>query len=660
MKTAAVRPAHIRWDADHTPHGADFDGSGLSPDAALALARSVHLAGNDLPARWRGREHFTVLATGFGLGHGFIATWAAWQQDAARSGWLHVVAVECHPPTRGDLARAHAASPHPALAQALVSAWPELTPNLHALSFEQGRVRLLLAFGNIDQLLPELRCRADAFYLDGLVQAQPNATTTTAATAATPLMRLMRALARRAAPGATATSHLVAPALSQGLTAAGFAVHQAQRDGGDAFTCARWQPRYVPCHQPMPAPRAAADAVVVGAGLAGAFVARSLHERGWQVLVLDGHAQPAQEASGNPAGVFHGTVHPQDGSHARLLRSAALHAQRRLHPWLVARQVPGQADGLLQTQRGDIAAMHAVLAAQGLPAGYVQALDRAEASRRAGVPLPGPAWFYPGGGWLSPRALVAQVLDGRPGLSGAPGLPARPGLSGLSFSGGCAVAGLRAVGERWQVLDSAGAVLAESAVVVLANAAQAAQLLAPWGAAGWALRRARGQLSGWHGSPTGLALPLAGDGYALPLSQALGGGVWCGATSEVDDDDAAQRPADHRFNLERLARLTGLAPPAGAAVIGRVAWRVQADDRLPVAGPLPARAGGGRGDQARMLARTPGLFVCTALGGRGITWAPLLGDLLAAQVAGTPLPLEQSLLDALDPGRWQVRAVRRA
>jgi len=51
--------------------------------------------------------------------------------------------------------------------------------------------------------------------------------------------------------------------------------------------------------------------------------------------------------------------------------------------------------------------------------------------------------------------------------------------------------------------------------------------------------------------------------------------------------------------------------------------------------------------------------VCTALGGRGITLAPLMGAVVAAQVAGTPLPLEQGLLDAIDPGRWQVRAARR-
>jgi tRNA 5-methylaminomethyl-2-thiouridine biosynthesis bifunctional protein len=58
--------------------------------------------------------------------------------------------------------------------------------------------------------------------------------------------------------------------------------------------------------------------------------------------------------------------------------------------------------------------------------------------------------------------------------------------------------------------------------------------------------------------------------------------------------------------------------------------------------------------------RHQGLFVLTALGARGLTLAPLLGRLVAAQVTGTPWPLEQDLADAVDPGRWLVRAVRYA
>ncbi|NWG73770.1 MAG: hypothetical protein HXY24_04055, partial [Rubrivivax sp.] len=51
---------------------------------------------------------------------------------------------------------------------------------------------------------------------------------------------------------------------------------------------------------------------------------------------------------------------------------------------------------------------------------------------------------------------------------------------------------------------------------------------------------------------------------------------------------------------------------------------------------------------------TEGLFVCTAFGSRGITWAPLAGALLAAWATGEPFPLEARLVDALDPARFAV------
>jgi tRNA 5-methylaminomethyl-2-thiouridine biosynthesis bifunctional protein len=71
---------------------------------------------------------------------------------------------------------------------------------------------------------------------------------------------------------------------------------------------------------------------------------------------------------------------------------------------------------------------------------------------------------------------------------------------------------------------------------------------------------------------------------------------------------------------------------------------------------LPGR----RLDQPRLVPRAPGLFVYTALGSRGITWSALGARLLAATMTGSPLPLESSLVDAVDPARFVSRQARRA
>jgi tRNA 5-methylaminomethyl-2-thiouridine biosynthesis bifunctional protein len=374
------------------------------------------------------------------------------------------------------------------------------------------------------------------------------------------------------------------------------------------------------------------------------------------VTVLDRRDAPAQEASGNPAGLFHGTVNGDDSSYARLFRAAALQAARSYREAIEHDPQIGALNGLLRLDLGDggRAALQATLDRQGLPAAWVQALDAVAASACAQVPLGAPAWLYPEGGWLAPARWVRHVLA----------------QAGVRFQGDAAAARISFENGLWTVWDAEEQPLATAPVLVLACTASTPQLLQPWTAEPWPLDATRGQVTrcASDGHATPLRCAVAGDGYAIPLHD---GSLLCGATRETatlaemqaaPDIGADISAAAHRHNLERLQRLTGLQPPAVTATLqGRSGWRLHSDDRLPIAGAVPLRdlPPGQRRDQARLLPRVEGLFVLTALGSRGLTLAPLLGRLVAAQATGTPWPLEQDLADAVDPARWRVRAARR-
>ena len=620
--------------------GAAAGTDGALPHDPWLIASHRVLHGHGLPARWAGRERFVVLGTGMGQGHGFLAWWQAWRADPERCERLCVVQVAAHPPSPAELEHALAASPWPELATALLQAWPPPTRNLHLLDFDAGRVQLILAVGEPGAVLSRLRLEADAIDLEGLVSA--SGTGTPART-----LQAVKAVARLAAPGATLASAENPPGLQAALATAGFVARAAPGQAARpiAITTADWRPRHAP-RRPPPLAVQTHEAVVVGAGLAGAAMAQALRRQGLGVTVFEAAAVAAGAASGNPAGLFHGTVNPDDGPHARLFRAAALAANVAYRHALASGRVAGQAGGLLRLADAGVplADLQAQLQRLGLPAGYVQALDATAATQQAGVTVQHACWHFPQGGWLSPPDWVRETLS----------------QPGITLRTGAAVAAVQRDGDHWLLLDARQAVLARSRLLVLACAAGTAELLRPLGAWPWPLGQSRGQVTHWScAEPTALRLPIAGSGYALPLP----GGLLCGATRQPGDLDATVRQADHLHNLDRLQRLTGLHAPADPALWqGRVGWRLHTDDRLPIAGAMPLLGlpAGSRQDQARLLPRERGLFVLTALGARGLTVAPLLARLVAAQATGAPWPLEQDLADAVDPARWIVRAARRA
>lgn len=582
-----------------------------------------------LPARWAGRDRFTVLLDTFACGEGFAALWAAWRADPARCGTLHVVAQG--PVDDAPLRAACAAHGLPAT---WPGEWPPATPDFHSLVLEGGRVRLLLALGEPRRFWRELVARVDAFRLES-TDLDP--------------VGLPKALVRLSAPEATVSAPGATPAFRAALRSRGFVL----ADDPQAAVTAHYRPAFTPSRAPVrqvAAASAAKHALIVGAGLAGASTALALARQGWRCTLIDRHAEPATEASGNPAGLFHGIVTADDGPHARFNRAASFEAHRAVSRAIEADGRLGSAQGLLRLEDAatPVASMRALLARLGLGPGYVQALDTDAASATAGIALHQPAWFYPTGGWVRPGHLVRWML-------------AEAGER-CEFRGGIDARRIERSGDRWRVFDADDTVVAESEVLVIANAIDALRLL---GGPDWPLQPVRGQISTADAALAGTlpAVPIAGGGYVMPP---VDGRAVFGATAQAGDPDPALRDEDHAHNLTQLARLLGHGVPlAPAALDGRTAWRCVSDDRLPLIGEVPdvaMHAGGAAPtlDQVRFVPRRQGLFVFTGLGSRGITWSALGGEVLAAAIAGAPSPLPSSLLDAVDPARFFTRAARRA
>jgi tRNA 5-methylaminomethyl-2-thiouridine biosynthesis bifunctional protein len=147
----------------------------------------------------------------------------------------------------------------------------------------------------------------------------------------------------------------------------------------------------------------------------------------------------------------------------------------------------------------------------------------------------------------------------------------------------------------------------------------------------------------------GPACALADGGYAV---RAMGRFVF-GATFEAADGEPQVSDTARRHNLDVLKRLRPAFTPSEIA--SRAAIRATTPDRFPFAGAPPQKQKAPDGTPA-----PSGRYrLIGGLGSRGFLWAPLLAELVASEAFGEPSPVETSVADCLDPGRFLARAARR-
>jgi tRNA 5-methylaminomethyl-2-thiouridine biosynthesis bifunctional protein len=603
----------IEWRPDGIPRSARFDDVYHSESGAAAQARHVFLGGCELPHAWAGLPQWRILETGFGLGLNFLTTWHAWRSDPARSGLLHFVSIEAHPVSRDDLLRAAAGTPELLpLAGQLAAQWHGLLPGFHRLWLDAGRVLLTLCLGDVQAMLRAQRFEADSIFLDGFSPRRNPAMWSP---------ETLKAVSRFARRGTRVATWCVAGEVRRALAQCGFRIDKApglppKRDCLRGVYDPAWEPRR---RRPPDKPVAPGHCAVIGAGLAGAAVASSLARRGWSVTVLDAAERPAAGASGLPVGLLAPHVSRDDALLSRLTRAGIRALWAQLEHGLAEGRDWG-ATGVIE--RGG-ARLPASWRAQGPNESWHAS---AEQLRALGLPPDADAIHHARAGWVRPARLVEAWL-------------AQPGIGVRT---GCRAARIERSEEGWALLGADGGVLARADRVVVA-AGFDSRAFAPE----LPLQPVRGQAAWGIAAPDAPlpAIPINGDGHLIAQVPDAGGDLWLsGATFERGGSDRAARPDDDRLNLERIQRLHpgAAACLSGSFVNGQVrAWtgvRCASGDRRPLVGPIQPAA-------------RDGVWVCTALGSRGMSFAALCAELLAARWHGEPWPLPARLADALDTRR---------
>ncbi len=534
-----------------------------------------------------------------------FALWRAWLADPQRPRVLHLVALTASLPSAEALPAA-ATPQHSALVDELMTQWTGLLPGMHRLSLAEGRLQLTLCIGERQALLREQQFEADAVFLDS---TQPWDRWS------------LKALARCCRRGTHLTFDALTPELHKLLPESGFVLEPGH---------ARYDPPWdlkTSRETLRTEATAPGSCVVIGAGLAGASVAAALARRGWRVEVLDAAPEPAAGASGLPAGLLVPHVSSDDSPRSRLTR-AGLRLMRAEAQRLLQAGQDWAASGVLE-QRLDCN--------PGLPAPWPtegQQITRPAPTGtepwRTGMASV-PALWHAQAAWIKPARLVQAWLK----------------QHGVSFRGNTKVERLQRAGMMWQLLDREGKLLTSASHVVLANAADAPRLLAPLGldAALPTLQEMRGVMSSGLRQPGDEAalppFPVNGLGGLIPAVPTEDGLAWyAGATYQAATQPPATASEHHHTNLEKLKTLLPAAAQALAPSFapdtarGWGGTRCVSADRLPLVGPLE------EGLQ-------PTLWISAAMGSRGLSFAMLCAELLAARLGAEPWPLEASLARAL-------------
>jgi tRNA 5-methylaminomethyl-2-thiouridine biosynthesis bifunctional protein len=652
---ALMEYASIEW-RDGQPWSRDFDDVYFSVNDGRGESEHVFLQQNDLSTRFAEADRFVIAETGFGTGLNFALTLKLWQEYAPEHAQLDYFAIDFAPLSPADISRV--ASIWPDLEDcfaAFLECYPLPVAGRHMRAMLNGRVRLHLVFMDVVEALQNESLAVDTWFLDGFSPAKNPQIWN---------QSVYALLAQNSAPAATLATYSAAGAVRRGLVQAGFTVEKRTGHGNKRemivarlATASNAQPVTAPWFRLPEIVYAKKQGIVIGAGLAGLAVAWSLIQRGWTITIIDKHADIAAEASGNPSGLVQPRLSVDNSVDTQFYATAFLHALSRLKLLQTAYQT--ETGKNLWQGKGVYCAIPSKRARQLLNrnqfhADYVRSVEHEITC----MPLmPGTDVLQiPSAGWASPK-LICDAIQKACGDK----------LSYVQANISSIHQQESVKGKKWKLMSDEQDVLFETELLVLANGIHATKFMqTDW----MPVRSARGQLTRLKLKSDAISPECAfSANHYLAPSLNNDSIYYCGASYDLDDDCAELRESDQNTNWAFAEQCYPGIFQRPTTLDGRTGFRAVSDDRMPIVGPVPdvtwfeteyGDLKHGRPAQNYASASyLQGLYISAAHGSRGMTSCFLAAEIVAAQIEMTPLPVDQSVIEAINPARFIIRRLKR-
>ena len=641
-----MKYAQIEWN-NGTPRSARFGDVYFSAGNGVEETRYVFLQQNELPQRWMQSDRFVIAETGFGTGLNFLVTMSTWLCSAPANACLHFISIERHPVSPDDIARL--ASRWPELepcVNELLQAYPPPVPGMHLLELGRGRVRLLLIFSEVEHALEQLSHKVDAWFLDGFAPSR------------NPEMwseRVFELIGRNTRVGGSFATYTASGDVRRGLSKAGFVVQKAEGFGDkrDMLRGFIFEQRCYLVDRPWFSVPVVSykekNAVIIGAGLSGLAAAWALIKRGWKITLIDRHADIAQEASGNPAGLLMPRLSQDETLDSRFYINAYVYAVQCLD-----RLQAGSAEEFWFNTGNvlvdDADKLKNICESNQYPENFIRYISSNTTEEIAGVDLERDALLLVNAGWVNVKRLCdvirrecADRLD-----------YVQANVSDVSFDHG-----------KWQITGENNEAIMTADCVVAANGSLARRFaVLEW----LPVDAVRGQLTMLE--PTyksqKIKCGISAERYITPAHD---GRHIVGASYKLNDDSPEMSSLDQVENINSINRLIPAVLEQQCEPAGRVAFRAVSKDRVPMVGCVPDKGifeqdyrDLRHGRHARHYpagAYLPGLYLSTAHGSRGLASCFISAEVIASMICAEPAPVEKEILDYLNPARFIIRRLKR-
>jgi tRNA 5-methylaminomethyl-2-thiouridine biosynthesis bifunctional protein len=619
--------AQVEWDSSGAPHSGDYGDIYWNPNQGIEEKLYVFIEANKLRERWQNTSSsFSILELGFGFGLNCLLAARLWQMlqnekrtpaQIQKGPILNFISIEKHPVDANALRKVYQTLDEAglsSLSSCLIKNYPENSRGTH-LIWLADNICLTLILGEDTDALEEVCGHVDAIFLDGFSPSKNERMWN---------IDLLSKLPPLCHAETTLSTYSVSGALRRGLTESGFTFQRIKGFGRKhEMLTAMLISSTVKTSLAQAASKKQkltdAPIIIIGSGIAGLACAKSLLKRGHLIVLIDKATKPITGASSiNQMAVYpHISVRPDPFSVFSL--SAFQYSLRENHAELCGytRYAENETEASrLQRISNDFS-------------------DQFITCERVGDSF---SLTHKRGSWLNVADAYAETL------------------AQITIKSGVEIASVVKSENGWELFDTKGDFVCESATVIFATGHSNLDLLAPIG-----LNSNRGQAISVRTRPstdgTNLNEAIVSKEKTLFPQDKYGNRTFSATNSR---DSVSLIPSQTDTNNLIAALKTILSEPF-ELTSEQVGIRCTSRDRMPTVGQIPnwpalddyCEQNRHRKELEEFKVYEDGLFVCTGFGAHGATHAPACGEYIARLVCGEPSPKSWGKL--LNPGRFKLR-----